>query len=60
VFGRQDGPFAEPIARHICRDHERRADRFELAFVDDAAHFLTDDAPEAVTALILDWFERAG
>lgn len=60
VFGRQDGPFAEPVARHICRDHERRAERFELAFVDDAAHFLTDDAPEAVTALILDWFERAG
>lgn len=58
AFGRRDGPFAEPTVRRICRDHERRADRFELAFIDDAAHFVTDDAPDAVVALALDWFER--
>lgn len=58
VFGREDGPFAEPTARRICRNHSTHADRFELAFVDDAAHFITDDAPDAVTALALDWFER--
>ncbi|HWK78225.1 alpha/beta hydrolase [Microbacterium sp.] len=60
VFGREDGPFAEPTARRICRDHARRADRFELAFVDDAAHFIVDDAPDAVAALALDWFAREG
>lgn len=58
IFGRQDGPFAEPTVRHVCRNHAKHADRFELAFVDDAAHFLTDDAPEAVARLALDWFQR--
>ncbi|WP_404475347.1 alpha/beta fold hydrolase [Microbacterium aerolatum] len=60
VFGRADGPFAEPIARRICRNSDAHADRFELAFVDDAAHFVVDDAPDAVTALALDWFAREG
>ncbi len=59
AFGRQDGPFAEPTARHICRNHAKHADRFELAFIDDAAHFLTDDAPDDVIGLALDWFARA-
>jgi pimeloyl-ACP methyl ester carboxylesterase len=59
VFGRHDGPFAEDTVRRICRGHERYAEQFELAFVDDAAHFLTDDAPDAAVELVLDWFERA-
>lgn len=59
AFGRQDGPFTEQTVRRICRGHERYADRFELAFVDDAAHFVVDDAPDAVAALCLDWFSAA-
>ena len=59
VFGRKDRPWTEANVRRICRGHERFAARFELAFVDDAAHFITDDAPAAVTALALDWFDRA-
>lgn len=59
AFGRQDRPFAEPTVRRMCRDSDRHADRFELAFVDDAAHFMTDDAPDAVAALALDWFAHA-
>lgn len=55
VFGRQDGPFSEATVRRICRDHGRRADRFESAFVDGAAHFVVDDAPEAVAALAIEW-----
>jgi hypothetical protein len=38
---------------------ERYADRLELAYVDDAAHFVTDDAPAAVADLSLDWSARA-
>lgn len=60
VFGRSDWPFTEDTVRRVCRYHEKHADRFELAFVDDAAHFITDDAPDAVTALALDWFAREG
>ncbi|MBO0979999.1 alpha/beta fold hydrolase [Microbacterium sp. SD291] len=60
VFGRDDGPFAESTARHISRKHAEHADRFELAFVDDAAHFITDDAPDDVIRLVLDWFRREG
>lgn len=60
VFGDRDGPFAEATVRRICRDHAQHADRFELGFVDDAAHFLTDDAPDDVARLALDWFSREG
>ncbi|MDL5350986.1 alpha/beta hydrolase [Microbacterium sp. zg-YB36] len=58
AFGRLDDPFTEPTVRGMCRDHERSAERFELAFVDDAAHFITDDAPDAVVELAVDWFGR--
>jgi len=60
VFGRRDRPWTEENLRRICRHPERHADRVEFAFVDDAAHFITDDAPGAVADLALDWFERAG
>ncbi len=59
VFGRRDHPTTEELMGRICRDPERYADHLELAYVDDAAHFVTDDAPDAVAALALDWFARA-
>lgn len=59
VFGRQDYAFTEELVSRACRDADRYADRVEIAYVDDAAHFLTDDAPEAVADLALDWFSRA-
>ena len=59
VFGRKDGPFPQELVERICRDPERYADRVEFAYVDDAAHFITDDAPAAVADLAIDWFERA-
>ncbi len=60
VFGREDSTFTEDVVRRISRNHERRADRIELAFVDDASHFIPEDAPTAVADLSLDWFRRAG
>lgn len=60
VFGREDRPFSEANVRRISRHHDRCAERFELAFVDDAAHFITDDAPDAVVDLALEWFAREG
>lgn len=59
VFGRRDRPTTEELMGRICRDPDRHADRVEFAYVDDAAHFITDDAPDAVAALSLDWFGRA-
>lgn len=60
VFGRRDRPWTEENMRLVCRDPERYADRVEFAYADDAAHFVTDDAPADVADLALDWFERAG
>lgn len=60
VFGRRDYAFTEELVGRICRDPQRHADRVELAYVDDAAHFITDDAPAPVADLALDWFARAG
>ena len=31
----------------------------EFSYVDDAAHFIADDAPAAVADFAIDWFERA-
>jgi pimeloyl-ACP methyl ester carboxylesterase len=59
VFGRQDRPWTEENLGRVCRNPQRYADRMEFAFVDDAAHFITDDAPAAVARLALEWFERA-
>jgi pimeloyl-ACP methyl ester carboxylesterase len=59
VFGRRDHPWAEQLAR-VCPDPERYADHIEFTYVEDAAHFITDDAPATVAELALDWFSRAG
>lgn len=59
VLGRRDHPWTEEVMRRTCGKPERYADRVEFAYVDDAAHFITDDAPDAVADLTLDWFERA-
>ena len=59
VFGRRDRPWTEENMGRVCRNPERYADRVEFAYVDDAAHFITDDAPAEVADLELDWFERA-
>jgi pimeloyl-ACP methyl ester carboxylesterase len=59
VFGRRDRPWTEELMGSICRNPERYADRVEFAYVNDAAHFITDDAPAAVADLALVWFERA-
>jgi pimeloyl-ACP methyl ester carboxylesterase len=48
VFGRRDHPTTEELLGRLCRDPERYADRLEFAYVDHAAHFITDDAPEMV------------
>ncbi|MFC7789107.1 alpha/beta fold hydrolase [Microbacterium sp. MAHUQ-60] len=58
VFGRLDGPFAESTVRRICRGSERLADRFELGFVERAAHFIVDDAPDAVADTVLGWIRQ--
>ena len=42
--------------RRLCGDTSRYADRFDFAFVDGAAHFITDDAPEAVAKLLVEHF----
>ena len=59
VFGRRDRPWTKENMGRICRNPQRYADRVEFAFVDDAAHFITDDAPAAVADLAIDWFQRA-
>ena len=45
--------------RRLSGDPARYADRFDFAFVDGAAHFITDDAPEAVAELIVEHFVAA-
>ena len=59
VFGRRDRPTTEELLGRLCRNPERYADHVEFAYVDDAAHFITDDAPATVADLAIDWFERA-
>ncbi|WP_422115397.1 alpha/beta fold hydrolase [Brachybacterium sp. UNK5269] len=59
VFGRQDRPTTEDLMGRLCRAPQRYADRIEFAYVEDAAHFITDDAPQEVAELCVDWFARA-
>lgn len=56
VFGRKDWPFTEELLSRTCRNPDgRHADRLEFAYVDDAAHYITDDAPAEVAELVLGW-----
>ena len=59
VLGRRDRPWTEELMGRVCRNPERHADRLEFAYVDDSAHFITDDAPAEVADLALDWLTRA-
>ena len=60
VIGRRDRPWTEEVIGRVCRHPGRYADRVDFVYVDDAAHFITDDAPAEVAGLALDWFARAG
>ncbi|GGD28897.1 alpha/beta fold hydrolase [Nocardioides daphniae] len=59
VFGREDRYWNEKIMGIVCREPEKYADGAEFAYVDGASHFITDDAPEAVADLVVDWLGRA-
>lgn len=60
IFGRRDWPWSEQLLRRACADPDHRfADHVELSFIDDAAHYVTDDAPDEVADLIVDWLVRA-
>ena len=59
VFGRRDHYWNEQTMALVCRHPDRYAEHAEFAYVDDAAHFITDDAPGAVADLALHWFETA-
>ena len=59
VLGRRDHPWTEENMKRVCRNPERYADHVEFAYVDDAAHFLTDDVPDTVADLAIDWIQRA-
>jgi len=39
---------------------KRGGPSYEFALVEGAGHFLTEEAPEAVSALLLDWLARTG
>lgn len=58
VFGRRDRPWTEALMEQVCRDPGRYADHLEFAYVDNAAHFITDDAPAQIAQLALDWFDQ--
>lgn len=58
VYGRQDHPTTEELMNKMCRNPHEYADRVEFAYIDNAAHFITDDAPEAVATLAKDWLAR--
>lgn len=60
AFGAEDRPLTVELVRTQCGDTTRYADHVEFAEVPGAAHFMTDDNPEAVQELLLDFFERTG
>lgn len=60
AFGDADKPLTASFVREQCGDTARYADHVEIAGIPDAAHFMTDDNPEAVEAAIRDFFQRHG
>ncbi|WP_433020302.1 alpha/beta fold hydrolase [Kribbella sp. CA-294648] len=58
IFGRRDHPLTEQRITQICRNPTRYADHIEFAYIDNAAHFITDDAPTEVAHLTLNWLKH--
>jgi pimeloyl-ACP methyl ester carboxylesterase len=58
AFSVEDKPLTASFVRKHSGDVSRFADHFEIASVDGAAHFMTDDNPGAVQDLVTDFFER--
>ncbi|OMH25485.1 hypothetical protein BKD30_05925 [Tersicoccus phoenicis] len=58
LFGALDEPITEKRIRRLAGDTARYAEHVEFASVDGAKHFMTDDAPERVTALVADFLGR--
>jgi len=58
MYGRNDHPTTEELMQRITRHPERFATGMEFSYIDDAAHFLTDDTPADAAKLALDWFQR--
>lgn len=59
VFGRQDRPWTQQNLQRVCPRPEQHADRLDFSFVENAAHFITDDDPATVADLTLEWFQQA-
>lgn len=58
AFGAEDRPLTAEFVRGQCKDTTRFADHLEIAEVPGAAHFMTDDNPDAISDLLLDFFAR--
>lgn len=58
AFSVKDEPLTASFVRGHSGDVSRYADHLEIASVDGAAHFMTDDNPAAVVDLVRDFFER--
>ncbi|WP_211221744.1 alpha/beta fold hydrolase [Granulicoccus phenolivorans] len=58
VFGRRDWPWSEEAMRVCCPHPEKYADEYDFAYIEDAAHFITDDQPAEVADVVLDWLDR--
>ena len=57
LFGGDDSAFTPGLIDILLRDRDEHADQVEIAFVDGAAHFPPDEAPEQVLGLSLKFFE---
>jgi pimeloyl-ACP methyl ester carboxylesterase len=60
VFGDKDKPLTADFVRKQSGDTSRYGDHIEIASVEGAAHFMTEDNPDAVEALARDFFARFG
>ena len=60
ALGAADRPLTADFVRTQCGDTGRFADHVEIVEVPEAAHFMTDDNPDAVAELLQDFFERMG
>lgn len=58
AYKRDAHPTTAALMQQIRLTPERYANHIEFGYVDNAAHFITDDAPVAVTDLSLNWFQQ--
>jgi pimeloyl-ACP methyl ester carboxylesterase len=59
VLGRPGKPWTEELVVQGCPHPDQYASQLEFSYIENAAHFITDDDPAGVAHVLINWLQHA-